>query len=78
MTNAMRQTASAASLPRSIEADPIDDAVDLDYTPRTELGRLALAARREYLASGGLLLSADEIAQEVAERRGGTHRGDDR
>ncbi len=50
---------------------------DFNYVPRTELGRLALAARREYFAAGGRPLSPEEIEQEVAERRGGTHLLDD-
>lgn len=50
---------------------------DFDYVPRTELGRLAIAARREYFAAGGRPLSPEEIEQEVAERRGGTHLLDD-
>jgi hypothetical protein len=47
-----------------------DDVLTGDYQPRTEIGRLALAARKAYLASGGELLSADEISAEVRRRRG--------
>lgn len=54
------------------------DTATLDYVPRTELGQLALAARREYIAAGGSFLSRDEIEREVAERRGGTYLLDDR
>jgi len=39
--------------------------------PRTEIGRLALAARKAYIESGGKLLSAEEISAEVSRRRGG-------
>lgn len=55
-----------------------DTTAEFEYVPRTELGRLAIAARREYLAAGGRLLNRDEIECEVAERQGGTHRLDDR
>ncbi len=41
------------------------------YVPQTDLGRLTLAARREYLASGGYLLSAEELEREIAAPRGG-------
>ena len=50
----------------SMENDPL-----ADTPPRTEIGRLALAARRRYLASGGRLLTHDEINAEVRLRRGG-------
>lgn len=55
-----------------------DDAAELEYVPQSELGRLAIAARREYLAGGGRLLNRDEIQREVAERRGGARQLDDR
>jgi hypothetical protein len=48
-----------------------DESMTEDYQPRTEIGRLALAARKAHLASGGKLLSADEISAEVRRRRGG-------
>lgn len=55
-----------------IEAKPLTgDAVLDHYQPRGEIGRLVLAARRAYIESGGKLLSADEINQEVRRRRGG-------
>jgi len=38
--------------------------------PQTALGRKLLAARTEHQAGGGRLLSLDEVAQEVARRRG--------
>jgi len=41
------------------------------YVPRTEIGRLALVARRAYIERGGKLLSQDEINAEVRRRRGG-------
>lgn len=43
---------------------------EFEHMPLTDLGQLALAARREYFAAGGEPLSRDEIAWEVAERRG--------
>jgi hypothetical protein len=75
----------ARTVPTTITTNPetalenaSDEAADLDYVPRTELGRLAMAARREYLASGGELLSREEIAREVTDRRGGARRHDER
>ena len=55
-----------------IHVEPLtdNDAVN-HYEPRTEIGRLALAARRAYLKAGGKLLTADEINEEVRRRRGG-------
>lgn len=38
--------------------------------PETELKRLLLAARREFFAAEGRFLSREELAQELAERRG--------
>ncbi len=52
-----------------------NDAVADHYQPRTDIGRLALAARQAYLESGGKLLDADEISQEVQRRRGGVFHG---
>lgn len=34
--------------------------------PQTELGRVLIAARREFLRRGGRLLSADEILEMLA------------
>jgi hypothetical protein len=48
-----------------------DDPMAEDYQPRTEIGRLALAARKAYLEGGGELRSAEEISAEVRTRRGG-------
>jgi hypothetical protein len=55
-----------------------EDCEGLEHVVRTELGRLALAARREYLAAGGRLLDWDDLEREVRERRGGTHLLDER
>jgi hypothetical protein len=40
-------------------------------SPQTELGRLLLAARREFVAAEGRFLDRDELDCELAERRGG-------
>ncbi len=48
-----------------------NDAVADHYQPRTDIGRLALAARHAYLESGGKLLSLDEVNAEVRQCRGG-------
>ena len=39
--------------------------------PRTPLVEAALRARRDYLRSGGRLLSLDEINAQVRDQRGG-------
>lgn len=59
-------------LPVRIVAKPLTGDTLLDhYQPRSEIGRLALAARRAYIESGGKLLTADEINEGVRRRRGG-------
>ncbi len=52
-----------------VTIQPRDDQSEI--RARTDIGRLALAARREYLEAGGRLLNADEIAHEVHRRRAG-------
>ncbi len=66
------QIPSAATIHENNNAEP-EDPADIGYTPRTEFGRLALAAGREFFARHGRFLSMEEIEREVAERRGGTH-----
>jgi hypothetical protein len=41
------------------------------YRPRTELGRKLLELRREYIHSGGKLLSWEGLDEEMRLRRGG-------
>lgn len=41
-----------------------------NWTPRTPLGRQLQELRREFIAEGGKLLTADEVAAEVRERCG--------
>jgi len=41
-----------------------------NWTPRTPLGQQLQALRRQFIADGGKLLTADEVAAEVRERRG--------
>ncbi len=41
------------------------------FEPRSALGHKLRALRRKYVEAGGKLLTADEIAAEVRERRGG-------
>jgi hypothetical protein len=43
--------------------------------PRTQLGRRLAALRAEIIASGAPLLDGGELEKEIAERRGGYHRG---
>jgi hypothetical protein len=52
---------------RTLVGDPVVDF----YQPRTELGRKLIDLRRAYILGGGKLLSWDEVAEEVRERRGG-------
>lgn len=80
MTKAPHSTVSRSIQATSEDAPVADraDMIDIGYDPRTDLGRLALAARREYFAAGGKPLSRDEINEEVARRRGGTHLLDNR
>lgn len=40
------------------------------WVPRTPLGRRLKELRQQFLAEGGTLLTADEVAAEVRERRG--------
>jgi hypothetical protein len=47
------------------------DLINIFPEPRTELARLALKARAEYIATGAPLLDSKAINAEVAERRGG-------
>jgi hypothetical protein len=42
-----------------------------DYQPKTELGKRLLALRQAYVVSGGRLLSAEALDEEVRSRRGG-------
>ncbi len=47
-----------------------DNPINIFPKPRTELARLALKARAEYIATGAPLLDIDSINAEVADRRG--------
>lgn len=42
-----------------------------EWTPKTAAGKRMLELRKRYIARGGELLSADGIAAELRERRGG-------
>jgi hypothetical protein len=50
--------------------DPEEIYLGLGRSPNTELGRLLIAARREFFAREGRFLDRDEINREVHERRG--------
>ncbi len=55
-----------------ITVEPIvHDELAERYQPRSDIGRLALAARRAYIDGGGRLLSQEEINDEVRQRCGG-------
>ena len=49
---------------------------DIDFVPTTEFGRRLLELRRRALAEGQPLLTREELARELAERRGGVDVGD--
>ena len=53
---------------------PADMSEENAYSPRTRLGELLLAARREYLRSGNPLLDEDGLEREITERRGERNR----
>ena len=57
--------------------DEAEEAITLGLAdaPKTELGRLLIAARREFFAREGRFLNRDELEREVAERRGGAFAG---
>jgi hypothetical protein len=50
--------------------DPEEIYLGLGRSPKTELGQLLLAARREFFAREGRFLDRDEIERELHERRG--------
>jgi metal-responsive CopG/Arc/MetJ family transcriptional regulator len=41
------------------------------WKPKTKFGRKLVAMREEYIAKGGKLVTAEEIAAEIRENRGG-------
>lgn len=49
----------------------VHDSVLDDYQPCTELGHRLVALRRNYLQSGGKLLTWPELDAEMRRRRGG-------
>jgi hypothetical protein len=71
-----REVRCADAMSETVRQQPNTDEADcedLEYVARTKLGQLAMAARREYVASGRRLLDRDDLEREVRERRGGTH-----
>lgn len=49
--------------------------VSLSFTPKTELVKKLLDLRKKYVENGGSLLNLEEIYNEVENRRGGLHNG---
>ena len=45
---------------------------EMDFKPKTELGKKLYALRMKAIASGMKLLSQDEVLEEVKRRRGET------
>ena len=68
-----RKPPETAAIDREPNADEIEEAITLgrNGSPQTEFDRLLIAARREFFAAEGRFPSRDELAREVAERRGG-------
>ena len=58
----------AAMTPAELEAAAAEG---LDRVRDTELGRLLIAARAEFLREEGRFLTREELEQEIAERKGG-------
>lgn len=54
----------------SMTSEQSDSQLVEQYTPRTELGRRLWSIRQRIIASGATLMSAEEIDQELASRRG--------
>lgn len=51
--------------------EPIQAETSDDFQPRTSLGSRLLNLRNQYIASGGTLLTGDELDAEMNQRRGG-------
>ena len=54
------------------DASATDDVLS-EFRPRTELGRRLAAMRAAIIESGIPLLNDEELAREIAERRGGVY-----
>jgi len=54
------------------DASAADDVLS-EFRPRTELGRRLAAMRAAIIESGIPLLNDEELAREIAERRGGVY-----
>lgn len=67
------KTSTPAPAQQDREDVDLEYQLDLGEASNTEFGRLIIAARREYFAAGGHVLSDEELEREIAERRGGTH-----
>ena len=50
--------------------------LESEFVPQTPLGKKLWEIRQEIVASGVPLLNEEELAQELAERRGGYYRED--
>lgn len=49
----------------------LDEASLVGFQPRTELGKKLMALRQAYVASGGRLMSASALDEDLRHRRGG-------
>ena len=67
MANTAERNAATLA-PADLEAEA---ARGLEEVRHTELGRLLIAARREFLEAEGRFLTPEDLEREVAERRGG-------
>jgi topoisomerase IA-like protein len=48
---------------------PMKQVIDGNFEPKTELGKKLVSIRKEAIANGIRLLSADEVLEEVRKRR---------
>ena len=70
MTRMAARTAGTALTTGSLSSIQIEDWV-VGFQPRTGLGKKLLALRRAYVVSGGKLMSASALDDELRHRRGG-------
>ena len=67
---AIRYEAGTALTTGSLSSFQVEDWV-VEFQPRTGLGKKLLALRQAYVASGGRLMSATALDDELRHRRGG-------
>ncbi|MDO5624455.1 MAG: hypothetical protein Q4G71_07180 [Pseudomonadota bacterium] len=68
---ASHENTSASALALRLIEQGLRQPTTQHQAPRTVLGARLLRLRQAHIASGGALLSGDELAQELRARRGG-------